>query len=262
MPWTLYDTLIAGVPEDVLVRDCCLGLHWSYVDAECGMGVAHTVRGGATEAHGPRELVGMRLRDVAELSKSWHYEQATLGVAALNAWYCQPALLDALGARYDSPRDAAGDGARGRAKRDAFEVMLPRIQATEDAHVVVVGHFPHVERLQRYAHVTVLERACTHALDTPDPACEFVLPGADFAFITGITLTNKTAPRLLQLARGAVVSMVGPSVVMCQALLDAGVDMAAGRVVTDREAARACVKSGGVLSFAGSLQTVTIERMS
>ena len=30
-PWKLYNHLIAGIPEDVVVRDYCLGTHWSYV---------------------------------------------------------------------------------------------------------------------------------------------------------------------------------------------------------------------------------------
>ena len=42
--WDLYNQLIAGIPEDVEVRDYCLGLNWSYVEADCGMGVAFTIR--------------------------------------------------------------------------------------------------------------------------------------------------------------------------------------------------------------------------
>ena len=42
--WDLYNQMIAGIPEGVLVRDYCLGLNWSYVEADCGMGVASTVR--------------------------------------------------------------------------------------------------------------------------------------------------------------------------------------------------------------------------
>ena len=30
--------MIAGIPEGVLVRDYCLGLNWSYVEADCGDG--------------------------------------------------------------------------------------------------------------------------------------------------------------------------------------------------------------------------------
>ena len=90
-------------------------------------------------------------------------------------------------------------------------MMRPRIEAQANAHVVVIGHFPHVDRLAEYAELTVLERNCRDDIDMPDPACEYVLPQADFALITGVTLENKTAPRLLELAKDAYVTMVGPS---------------------------------------------------
>ena len=32
-PWRLYNHLIAGIPEGIFVRDYCLGLNWSYVEA-------------------------------------------------------------------------------------------------------------------------------------------------------------------------------------------------------------------------------------
>lgn len=49
--WDLYNQMIAGIPEGVFVRDYCLGLNWSYVEADCGMGVAFTVRGGGKRAY-------------------------------------------------------------------------------------------------------------------------------------------------------------------------------------------------------------------
>ena len=69
-PWKLYNHLIAGVPEDVVVRDYCLGTHWSYVEADSGMGVSFTTTGGARRGY-TGDLRGMSLREVAELSKSW-----------------------------------------------------------------------------------------------------------------------------------------------------------------------------------------------
>lgn len=42
--WDLCNQMIAGIPEGVLMRDYCLGLNWSYAEADCGMGVAFTVR--------------------------------------------------------------------------------------------------------------------------------------------------------------------------------------------------------------------------
>ena len=56
----------------------------------------------------------------------------------------------------------------------------------------------------------VLERE-PRETDLPDSACEYVLPDRDDVFLTGVTLTNKTMPRLLELASGARVVLVGPT---------------------------------------------------
>ena len=98
-PWKLYNRLIEGIPEDIAVRDYCLGMHWSYVEADCGMGVSFTCKGGARRAC-KQDLRGTGLREMAELAKSWCFEEATLGVAALNAYYARKELLDPLGATY------------------------------------------------------------------------------------------------------------------------------------------------------------------
>ena len=45
--WSLYDRMIAQVPEDALVRRVVMGAHHCLVDAECGTGVAALHRGGA-----------------------------------------------------------------------------------------------------------------------------------------------------------------------------------------------------------------------
>ena len=83
-PWKFYNHLIGHVPEDLVVRDYCLGTHWSYVEADCGMGISFTCKGGAKRKH-TMDLRGLPLRAVAELAKSWCFEEASLGVAALNA---------------------------------------------------------------------------------------------------------------------------------------------------------------------------------
>ena len=79
--WDLYNQMIAGIPEGVFVRDYCLGLNWSYVEADCGMGVAFTVRGGGKRTY-KMDLRGMELRQVAELSKSWCFREATPSITA------------------------------------------------------------------------------------------------------------------------------------------------------------------------------------
>lgn len=255
-PWKFYNHLIGHVPEDLVVRDYCLGTHWSYVEADCGMGISFTCKGGAKRKH-TMDLRGLPLRAVAELAKSWCFEEATLGVAALNAYYARKELLDPLGATYDEPIELPDGTVR---KTDAFELYRPRIEASERKNVTVVGHFPHVDRIAEYANLTVLERNCSQELDTPDPACEYVLPDTDFAFITGVTIINKTAPRLLELARNATTVLVGPSVIMSSVLFEQGADALAGSVVADPEKARFAIKNGTGQFFGEALQMTMIER--
>lgn len=255
-PWKLYNRLIEGIPEDLVVRDYCLGTHWSYVEADCGMGVSFTCKGGAKRTY-KQDLRGISLRTMAELAKSWCFEEATLGVAALNAYYARKELLDPLGATYDKPVELPDGTIR---KMDAFELYRPRITAQGNANVTVIGHFPHVDRIAAYANLTVLERNCTQELDTPDPACEYVLPSTDFAFITGVTLINKTAPRLLELTQNATTVFVGPSVIMTPYLFEQGADALAGSVVADPEKARFAVQNGAGQFFGEALQMTLITR--
>ena len=125
--WDLYNQMIAGIPEGVFVRDYCLGLNWSYVEADCGMGVAFTVRGGGKRTY-KMDLRGMELRQVAELSKSWCFQEATLGIAALNAWYSRRELLAPLGCEFADPAEHHGEDERGgNGQKDAFCAYKPQI---------------------------------------------------------------------------------------------------------------------------------------
>ncbi len=299
--WALYDALIEGIDPAARVVDFVLGVHWSALQATCGCGVAYTAHGGAGRV-AARDLRGMALRDAAALAKSWCFEDASLGVAALNAWYSAPARLQALAAArgMQAVFDAAGTGpadpacARAASAQnaegfegvtgatfhnlpddgqhvtspktgltDAFDIYKPEIAAFESTHgrranVCVVGHFPHVAELAQSANLVVLERNCQSVIDTPDPGCEYVIPQADYVFLTGTTLINKTAPRLLELGQSAKVIFVGPSVVPAAALIDAGATTLAGRCVLDAAAAKFACRTN--LPFGPALQSYALTR--
>lgn len=254
--WQLYDAMIQGIPEDLEVIDYCLGIHWSCVIASCGAGVSYTCTGG--HKYRARDMRGASLREMAGLAKSWSFEEATLGVAALNAYYARPEMPLMQHASFES-RDEAPSSRADR--KDAFALFRPRIEeAGGKAKVVVIGHFPNVKSLALIADLTVLERNCRDALDTPDPACEYAIPQADFLFTTGVTLMNKTAPRLLSLAQNAFSVMVGPSAVPAQALFNQGLNNVSGRVVTDPEKAMFAVKTGN--RFGNSLRMFSLDAPS
>lgn len=256
-PWELYDKLVAGIPDDVLVTDYCFGQHWSYVQAECGMGVAYSVKGGAKR--GAREnFRGKSLREMAELSRSWCFEDASLGMAAINAWFARREILEPLGAVFDRPASSP----EGRKNADGFAQYSNKLKADFEAghtdKVTVVGHFPFLQRMAEYTELTILERSPSDEMDTPDPACEYIIPSQDYLFLTGITVTNKTAYRLLELGEDATVIMLGPSTVMNPALFDYGIDMLAGSIVADPEKASYACKGGADQTFAGGLQKCSI----
>ena len=65
---------------------------------------------------------------MAELAKSWCFEEATLGVAALNAYYARKELLDPLGATYDEPIELP-DGTGDAAYLDALDLALVELDS-------------------------------------------------------------------------------------------------------------------------------------
>ena len=247
--WELYKRLIAGIPEDVGVKKLMLGEQWAYVESECGVGVSMMVRGGAGASRIDRAACDFTLRDLAALSTSWSFVEATAGVAALNAWYAAEPQVRAAGMVIDE------------GENDGFRVYLELVAGKR---VTVVGHFPLIERMGDICDLTILERMPQPG-DIPDPACEYIIGEQDYLFTTGITLQNKTLPRLLELARegGAEVIMVGPSVVPAPLLFDYGVACLAGSVVLDERAERVklAMEQGSRTSiFGAGLQKMRVER--
>ncbi len=246
--WGLYDALIEGVPGGIRVADWCLGTRWAYVDAECGMGLSLTVNGGVGRYGLADADKKHDLRGLATYVKSWNFREASVGAAALNAWYSAPDRLAAAGVEL-----GAGDG-RGD---DAFRVCRPQLVGRK---VAVVGHFPSVEELAEDCELTVLERSPLSPADLPDSACEYVLPRQDVVFITGTTITNKTVVRLLELSQEPRCILVGPSVVPSELLFEAGADVIGGSVVLDPPRVRRLVERGAAMLFGDGVRMVHLER--
>ncbi|WP_281703086.1 Rossmann-like domain-containing protein [Cryptobacterium curtum] len=233
-PWYIYDTLIEGVPEGIPVTDYCIGSNWCYVDAGCGCGISHAVRGGGRRTF-HEDPCSIDLHALAKLAKSWNFEEATLGTAALNSWYSRREAIEKKGAFIDVEHV-------GRAEESNPFTLLKESYA--EKKVTVVGHFPNVNSMFATADVTVLERNCASPLDTPDSACEYILPQQDYVLMTGTTFINKTMPRLLELSQKATTVVVGPSAIPSVVLAEAGAQAIAGSVVVNKEPAKASIKGG------------------
>jgi uncharacterized protein (DUF4213/DUF364 family) len=147
--------------------------------------------------------------------------------------------MAAINAYWNQTAHEAVARALERGKTEAFAAWRDRVRGKKAA---VIGHFPHLEeKLGEVCELSVLEKRPVPG-DYPDSACEFLLPVQDFVFATGVTLTNKTLPRLLELARRAELILAGPSVPLSPLLFEWGVRDLQGFVVTDPDICRTVVK--------------------
>jgi uncharacterized protein (DUF4213/DUF364 family) len=217
--WKLYDTLIEGIPGGICVREARIWEHWIAVESsEGGMGLAMRVNSTTITAAREGGWAGMPLNELARAVKSWNFVEAGCGLAAINAYYNHPQRASALGIDLGHPSRA----------NEAFQKYRDALRGKKAA---VIGHFPYLEELLGpVCRLSILERA-PQAGDYPDSACEYLLPEEDYVFITGSTLVNKTAPRLLELSRDAYTVLVGPSVPLAPALFETGIDDLSGFVV-------------------------------
>ena len=247
--WDLYDALIDGVPSDLTVDECIIGLHWTFVRSGNYAGIAMTFQGNSISGLANGFHVGKPLRDVAAGVKSWDMLQASVGMAACNAWYNSPDKMLSLGLASPEPQAGIGNS-----------IFNEPLESFSGKKVAVVGHFPYVEnQLGDKCALSILERD-PDGSDYLDSACEYILPEQDFVYITGMTLTNKTLPRLLELCRNAKTTLVGPSCVISPILFDYGVDCVAGFYITDIDLARALVSQAAHREIFRSGKRITFSK--
>lgn len=211
-PWDLYDELIDEIPADLTVTSINTEGKWRRVsssDSGVGMAFGMNVQSRPRAVSDPAELLGRPLRDVAALAKSWNFEDAGIGVAAINAYHCHPDR-------------ALAHGFTPCAENNWARTFHPYAPLVADKRVAIIGHFPFAPAaLPDAGELIVLERNLFDG-DYPDSACEYLLPEMDYVFISGSAFVNKTIPRLLELAEAAHTIVLGPSTPASPALLRAG----------------------------------------
>jgi hypothetical protein len=227
--WELYDQLIALIPEDLIVEDVSIGIHWTMVRS-VGVGLSMTQPGPHSIPDAGR-FTGRRLRELAALVKSWHPHEAALGVAAINSYVNAPAIMN---------KNWNIDPV-SQPNESVFGVMKETLTGKK---VTVVGHFPDLDQLKSVCSLSILERNPQEG-DFPDPACEYILDDQDFLFMTGVTLINKTLPRLIELGHNARIVLVGPSIPLTPLWFSKGIASLAGTSVIDTDKVWNHVAQGG-----------------
>lgn len=224
--FALYDTLIGSLPACGGIDKVCSGERWAMVESVGGAGIAMATVGDSIPPMFPHGLEGLTVSEAATAVKSWNMAEAGLGMAAVNAAFNTPQRLESL-ACYEPFEKYPTDGIDFTGKT-----------------VGLVGHMHGPDGMREKAKaVYTLERE-PRTGDYPDSACDYILPMCDIVLITGSALVNKTLPHLLKLCRDAYTILTGPTVPMCPALLELGIDRLAGLVLFNRDGIRAHVSEG------------------
>jgi len=229
--------------QDILVKEVRIGPFWTGVWSKYG-GLAST-----TFTHEPampppiKEAGNLTQKSVLELCNYANSDcllQASVGMAAINS---------------------------------ALEVDLNRCQSINAAEVlyekgknkkvVVVGHFPFVNKLREITKdLWVIERK-PQSGDIPASEAKRVIPQADVIAITGTALINGTMGELLSWCpKESIVMVLGATTPLSPVWFDYGVDLVSGTRVTDPELVLRFVSEGVVFKqiHGRGVKLVTIQK--
>lgn len=232
--WQLYD-LLAGRAADVgaEVSELLIGLTWTLCRSSAGgWGLAMSPGMPTRTLPWSGTLASRPIGGLAAWLRSWDPYESTVAMAAVNA------AINGASALADVATPLIPTGPANLA---VFEHFAPRLSGRR---VVVVGRYPALDTLDIDWDLRVLERQ-PGPDDLPDPAAEYLLPDADWVFLTATSIPNKTFPRLAELSQHARLVLMGPTVPWIPELADFGIDYLAGVQVTASEDLRRTIAEGG-----------------
>lgn len=241
-PKRIYELLLDYCSSDAVVDDLMIGLVWTLCrNSHNGLGLAMSPGLTTRTLSWPGSLKGKPLVDLAAWIIEWDPYQATVAMAAINSCLNSRPLPESV------PVEQNGD----HANLAVFDFFLPELQGK---NVAVIGHYPGIERYREQMQLSVLEKQPGPG-DLPDAACEFILPNADWVFLTASSIPNKTFPRLAELSGSAKTVLMGPTVPWLPQLHEFGIDYLAGIEITDAAALyRTAAEGGGVRIFSHGLR--------
>ncbi len=237
-PKRLYELLLDHCTSDAVVDNLMIGLVWTLcrTNQKSGIGLSMSPGVVTRTLSWSGSLTGKPITDLAAWILDWNPYQATVAMAAINSCINSRPLPESVVVEH--PGEHANLG--------VFEYFLPQLRHRK---VVVIGHYPGIERYQNQMQLSVLEKQPA-AEDLPDSACEFLLPNADWVFLTASSIPNKTFPRLVELSQHAKTVLMGPTLPWLPQLHEFGINYLAGVEVTDSDALyHTAAQGGGVRIF-------------
>lgn len=230
-PKRVYELLLDYCDTDAVVDNVMIGLVWTLCQSKHGTGLAMSPNLATRTLPWSGDLVGKPIKDLAAWILQWQPHQATVAMAAINSCLNNRPLPDSV----------ALDNTSQHPNIAVFDYFLPQLQGKK---VVVIGHYPNIEQYQDLMQLSVLEKQPTGD-DLPDAACEFLLPDADWVFLTASSIPNKTFSRLAELATDAKTVLMGATTPWLPQFHEFGIDYLAGVEVIDAQALYHTVAQGG-----------------
>ncbi len=244
----IIEDIISTIGEsarDILVKEVRIGPFWTGVWSKYG-GLAST-----TFIHEPmmpppiKEAGNLTQKSVLELccyANSNCLLQASVGMAAINS---------ALEVDLNKCQNI-----------NAAEILYEK---GKNKKVVVVGHFPFVNKLREITKdLWVIERKPQNG-DIPASEAKRVIPQADVIAITGTALINGTMGELLSWCpKKRIIMILGATTPLSPVWFDYGVDLVSGTRVTDPELVLRFVSEGVVFKqiHGRGVKLLTIQKES
>ncbi|MDK2808538.1 MAG: uncharacterized protein PWP24_1274 [Clostridiales bacterium] len=228
--WELYDALIAGIAEDALLDELICGAGFTFARSGEGAGVASSALSFTSRLPiYTKDRLGAPLREVAACVKSWNLLEASIGAAAINAYYNNPVLARKNGAAYHEG---------GRMEDRIHDPFIMTQNEVRGKKVTMIGRFPYIDQLfEPVCDLSALEWQPEDG-DFPMVACEELLPQSDYVYISASSFVDKTLPRFLELSKSAKkVFLVGPGTPLAPSLLLCGIYDLSGFLITDNKKA-------------------------
>ncbi len=229
---TIINKIIDTLTDNAEVRDVRICIHATVVESMrvglCGHirpDQAYDVikREDVVANHG--RLREFSAKDLARYALSKLPIEASVGVAAINS------VID-----IDWTKMVAHNNT---------EIVLDRVKGKS---VVMVGHFPFIDRVRKAAQRLTVLGLEPGTGDAPIAVAHDVIPKADITIISASTIVNHTVDHLLSLARNSsYVILIGHSVIFSPVFFRYGVDVLLGSFIDDVESVIRHISEGGSL---------------
>lgn len=257
-PGEIYDLMLDIVAlDDAMIEELIIGLTWTYCRSTA-VGLCMTADSRSRSFEWPGTIKGQSVRHLASWIRDWDPMKSTIALAAINSTINPLKNLN----NFKSGNISLINGLRSTPQSltpnlSIFDYFLPIIRHKKCA---VIGHYPGIEKIQQKCSSMDVIELMPFKTDLPSPASEYILPEAEWVFLSGTSIANKTFPRLMELSKNANVVLMGPSVPWIQELSELGVDFLAGVIVCDEKKLKQTVsEGGGVNIFSQAVQYQIVD---